>query len=94
MMCLFQLFIKSPSVHQGGVSDPVPCIVGPSPTPLCEETTAIAPSAANIVPPHPGFSRPSSPYTIAGAATGGLARFHGGFDPTATSITSSPLGNY
>lgn len=60
MVCLFQPLIKSPSVHEGRVSDLLSCILGPPS--LCEEITALAAAIA----PHPGLPRPSSPSASAG----------------------------
>lgn len=58
------------------------------PAPPCEEIAALP---APAITPHPGLV-PTPPAILLAAAA--LAVFQGGFEPAATSITSSPLGEY
>ncbi len=63
MVCLFQPLIKSPSVHWGGVSDPVPCIVGSCVRRSLLLLLLLLPPPP---PPHPDRPHPSSPSASAG----------------------------
>lgn len=88
MMCLFSASYQISFCPLG--SSFWPCLMYCRFHP-CEEIAAAA-AAASVLPPQPGL--PPPPPSPEQAATEGLARFQGGSDPAATSITSSPLGNY
>lgn len=85
-MPFFSLLSKSPSVQEGTVSDLLSCILAPA-SPVWRDRCSCC---------HCSTSRPPPllPLCQHRAATEALARFQGGSDPAATSITSSPLGNY
>ena len=99
MVRLFQPLIKSPSVHRGGVSDPVSCVVG-FPSCVWRDLCCCCCCCRLYSTPRPPlllllllFLHPPT-LRQRRAATEALARFQRGSDPAATSITSSPLGNY
>lgn len=81
---VFLSFLSDLPLSSRDETDPVPCIpcIGALPSLLIS-------LVRRSVPPLPGLPTPSPR-----PATEGSARFLGGSDPAATSITSSPLGNY